>query len=89
MGLVLGHVATGSRELHHWVYQILAILIIVGVWFAFIGYVERRRARGRGAVAFSDYPVNADERTGPESPPYVSRPSKPGRHSPRHRGSRR
>lgn len=89
MSTILGHVAPGTRDPHHWVYQILAIVIILGIWVAIAGYAERRRTRQGDGAAVPDDPISGDGRTGPESHPYVPRPSGRVRRSPKHRVSRR
>ncbi len=89
MWLTLGHIAPGSRELHHWVYQILATLLILGLWVALAGYAERRRSVRSGSDPVDTDLSCADARTGPESRRYVSRRAGRERRSPTHRGFRR
>lgn len=44
------HVAPGTQGIHHWIYQVLAALLIFGVWVFLAGWIERRRKAGHGAT---------------------------------------
>lgn len=84
------HIAPGAREVHHWVYQILAILIILGLWVALAGYAERRRAANGSSDDRTDAePSREDARNGQESRRYVNCPAEPEPHSPRRHEPRR
>ncbi len=84
------HFAPGASEVHHWINQILAVLIIFGLWVALAGYAERRRATNGARDDGTDAESNGEDvRNGQTSRRYVNRPAEPEPHSPRRREPRR